>query len=142
MSFYIGVCDIEYFEGTKDHLHEARPVDRYFGDKFVDSPETALLNILDEVCEPCKSRWKLTKEEFEKHFTDFTYNPETNEYCGVFYYTDNGHIPSEYQMKKFEENEYTFQVEKIYIQILKTDLIKDNFLEKAKKSFIKLRWPK
>lgn len=118
--FYLGVMDVEVKAGT---INDMQVVDQFriFNDKFVDSPELALLIAFDEKNE----RWKIDPKNIMK---DVTYDPIEKEWKRTFLETTNGHTPSEKQRKKWERGEYVLNLITEYVQIMETNLIVDKDL--------------
>ena len=116
--YFMGVMDIEVRTGTIGNM---KLVDEYrlFNDKFVDSPELALLVAFDEGGD----RWK---GKMDKIFKDVTYDPVTKEWKRTFLETTNGHTPTEKQRKKFERGEYVFNQITEYVQVMETKLCGSN----------------
>ena len=116
--------DVEVKTGT---INDMQVVDQFriFNDKFVDSPELALLIVFDEKNE----RWKIDPKNILK---DVTYDPVEKEWKRTFLETTNGHTPSEKQRRKWERGEYVLNLVTEYVQIMETNLIADkNLSQKA-----------
>lgn len=116
-NFYMGVMDIEVKCGT---INDMKIVDEYriFNNKFVKSPDLALLLAFDERNE----RWKKNPSEIMK---DVIYDPNEKEWKRTILETTNGHTPTPKQMKKWENGEYILNLITEYVQVMKTDLIGD-----------------
>lgn len=122
--FYLGVMDVEVKSGT---INDMQVVDQFriFNDKFVDSPELALLIAFDEKNE----RWKTDPKNILK---DVTFDPVETEWKRTILETTNGHTPSEKQRKKWERGEYVLNLITEYVQIVETNLVgNDKFVQKA-----------
>lgn len=122
--FYMGVMDIEVKSGTIDNMQVIDEF-RIFNDKFVNSPELALLLAFDEKNE----RWKTDPKNILK---DVTFDPVEKEWKRTILETTNGHTPSEKQRKKWERGEYVLNLITEYVQIMETNLVgNDKFVQKA-----------
>ena len=108
--FYMGVMDIEVKSGTIDNMQVIDEF-RVFNDKFVNSPELALLIAFDEKNE----RWKTDPKNILK---DVTFDPVEKEWKRTILETTNGHTPSEKQRKKWERGEYVLNLITEYVQII------------------------
>lgn len=122
--YFMGVTDIEIKIGSIDNM-EVYDTCRLYNDKFVNSPELALLVALDSRNE----RWKVNPKSIMK---DVVFIPETKEWRRTYLETLNGHTPSEKQKKKWERGEYDLRLITEYIQIVETDLVGDeNMISRA-----------
>ena len=113
--FYTGVMDIEVRSGTIGEMDLIGEY-RVFNDKFVDSPELALIVAFDED----NKRWDIPAH---KIMENVTYDSEKMEWKRTFFETTKGHAPTEKQWKKFEKGEYILHMITEYVQIMETNLI-------------------
>lgn len=121
--YFMGVMDIEVATGT---IGDMKVVDsfRVFNDRFVKTPDLALLVAFDERNE----RWKTCPAAIMK---DVTYDPKTKEWKRIFFETTKGHTPTEKMMEKWKRGEYVLNLITEYVQIMETDLVGDENLVKA-----------
>ena len=118
--YFIGVMDIEIKSGTVDNMEF---VDKYriFNEKFVNSPELALLIAFDEENE----RWKIDPYEIMK---DVIYDEKAKEWKRTIFETTKGHRASEAQIEKWKRGEYELVLVTEYVQIMETELVEDSEL--------------
>jgi hypothetical protein len=114
--FYMAVCDVvEQICKIGGESCETETF-RYFNEKFVDSPEKALLFAFDTTNE----RWKIDPKEI---LEGVTYDPENNEYIRKTILTRDGHTPTEKQMKKILDGTYEYILLTEYVQVFETNLV-------------------
>lgn len=132
--YFVAVCDEHVLYGKKNNM-KYDGESRFFGRKFVDSPQKALLNILtiDD---------KFRKVEIENIIKNIQFNPETKEYSYNEYRTKDFNFPKKCQMDRFEAGEYEFFLRKCSIQILKTEIENENILHLMNDEIKKVRWKK
>lgn len=114
--FYMAVCDVEEHICKAGESFEKIYSHRYFNDKFVDTPEKALLFAFDSENE----RWKIDPEKILK---DVKYDPNAKEYVRKTILTTNGHTPTAKQMEKILNGTYEYILLIEYVQVFETNLI-------------------
>lgn len=122
--YYTAVMDVEMKSGTVDNMEIVQKV-RVFNNKFVNSPELALLIAFDEYDE----RWKVHPSEI---MHDIVYDEENKEWKRTFLETTKGHLASEKQIEKWQKGEYVLNLITEYVQVMETVLIDDkNLVDKS-----------
>ena len=128
-NYYGAVIDLRSNFGTREEISRNENVieDRYFNEKFVDSPEKALAVAADVF----NKRHKVSMDEIMKKVT---YDKKNNEYVVHCFSTTNLHAPTERQMERWMNGEPDFRLyeDTYYIQIYKTELVPENLIGKAK----------
>jgi hypothetical protein len=89
---------------------------RYFNQKFVDSPEKALLFAFDSE----REAWKTDPAEILK---DVVFDPKENEYIRRTILTRDGHIPNEKQKEKIYNGTYEYILMEEFVQVFETNLV-------------------
>ena len=114
--YYMAVCDVvETYCKIGDECYESDSY-RYFNEKFVDSPEKALLFAFDNE----NLRWKVDPSEILKNVY---YDPDTKEYIRKTVLTRDGHIPTDKQLEKILNGTYEYILLTEYVQVFETNLI-------------------
>lgn len=114
--YFSAVCDvIERMGKVGEEMVEISNF-RYFNEKFVDNPATALLLAFDSE----NIRWKVDPSEI---LEGVTYNPETREYIKKTILTRDGHVPNEKQKEKILAGIYEYIILEEYVQVFETNLI-------------------
>lgn len=129
--FFSAVIDVKESYGTLKEIEKNKDVsfDRYFNNKFVDSPEKALAVACDV----------LNQRNHNVSMNDImesvTFDQETSEYTVSKLFTDKYNPPTEKQLKRFFNKEKDFRLIQCEykIQVFETQLITNNLIEKAKK---------
>lgn len=129
--YFSAVIDLEDTYGTFNEIKKHKDVmeERYFNNKFVDTPEKALAVACDVLNQ--RNHSDVTMEDIMK---DVTFDAETNEYVIVKMFTSNYNVPTEHQMDRFVNKEPGFRFHKVIykIQVFETKLITDNLINKVK----------
>lgn len=94
---------------------------RYFNDKFVDTPEKALLFAFDN----SRKAWKVDPAEI---LADVKYDPENEEYVRRTILTRDGHKPNEKQKAKILDGTYEFILVEEYVQVFETNIMAGEYL--------------
>jgi hypothetical protein len=89
---------------------------RFFNEKFVDTPEKALLFAFDEF----HDAWRKDPAEIMKNVV---YDAEEKEYVRRTILTRDGHTPTEKQMAKILNGTYEYILIEEFVQVFSTDLI-------------------
>ena len=89
---------------------------RYFNEKFVDSPEKALLFAFDTE----REAWKVDPAEILK---DVIFDPKENEYVRRTILTRDGHIPNKKQKEKIYNGTYEYILMEEFVQVFETNLV-------------------
>ena len=129
--YFSAVIDVKTEFGTRREIaRQDNPevyFDRYFNNKFVDSPEKALAVACDV----------LNQRNHGVSMTDImekvTFDNKTSEYTVIKYFTDNQHIAKESQIHRFFQHEPEFRLFRVEykIQVFETMLVTDNLINKA-----------
>lgn len=119
--FFSAVCDvIERYGRVGEEMIETGSY-RYFNEKFVDTPEKALLLAFDSE----NVRWKVDPSEIMK---GVIYDPETKEYVRKTILTRDGHIPNEKQKEKILAGIYEYIILEEYVQVFESNLVTGSHL--------------
>ena len=129
--YFGAVIDLKSAFGTRDEIAAGvgvMPEERYFNDKFVDTPQKALAVAADLFNE----RHQVSMDEIMK---DVRYDEENNEYVIRVFMTSNLNRPTEKQMKRWLNGEPGFRLydDEYRIQVYETTLSKGNLINGARK---------
>ena len=129
--YFGAVIDLENHYGTEREISKNRfrtIKERYFNNKFVDTPEKALAVACDVLNK--RNHGKMSMREI---MNNVTYNSDTNEYVITLLLTNNWHKPTLKQMERYNNNEsgFRFNLNTYRIQIYETTIITENLIEKA-----------
>lgn len=123
--FFLAVCDVTEKFGRLNEEMEICDTYRYFNDKFVDSPETALLIMFDDE----NLRWKADPAVV---MNGVYYSEETGEYIRVTTLTRDRHLPNFNQLNKIMSGEYECIRIEERVQVFQTNLIScDKLIQKS-----------
>ena len=114
--YFMAVKDYEIKVGTVDNMVLADSF-RSFNEKFVDSPELALLIAFDRDNE----RWTVPDPAYI--LKDIVYDEENKEWKRTSFQTTNGHTPNFKQIEKWKRGEYELCLVTEYVQVMETHLI-------------------
>jgi len=123
--YFTAVVDVIARFGTVNEMPTVEPhIRRYFNEGFVDSPERALALAVD--VDNVRFKYPLAKL-----MENVKFEPEESEYVIHQYFTTNGNVPTNEQMKKFLEGEYAFDHCEFRIQVLETTLVTEDLRKRA-----------
>ena len=129
--YFGAVIDFEDSYGTLKEIKHNKNVetDRYFNNKFVNSPELALAVACDI------SNLRNKNVSMEDILKNVTFDSEYNEYTFIEYLTSNYNTPTSKQFERFNNNEHDFRLHKMTfkVQVYETLLNTSNLIDKAKK---------
>lgn len=119
--FFSAVCDVIERSGRVGEEMIETGSYRYFNEKFVDTPEKALLLAFDSE----NIRWKVDPSEI---MNGVTYDPETKEYVRKTILTRDGHVPNEKQKEKILAGIYEYIILEEYVQVFESNLVTGSHL--------------
>lgn len=128
--YFGAVIDIKSAFGTRDEIAAGTETceERYFNERFVDSPEKALAVAADVF----NQRHQISMDEI---MNDVRYDEENNEYVIRVFMTSNLNRPTAKQMKRWLNGEPGFRLydDEYRIQVYETTLSKGNLINGARR---------